>query len=111
MREVALRNGALRLGLRQVKGLKQEEVARLVAKRAGGYADLADLRRRAGVSAAALDRLAQADAFGSLALDRRGAIWRAIGLDRTGHELDLPPCSPGPRGVRRPQSRTSPCGG
>ena len=33
----------------------------------------------------------RADAFGSLALDRRGAIWRAIGLDRTGHELDLPP--------------------
>ena len=66
-------------------------MARLVAKRAGGYADLADLRRRAGVSAAALDRLARADAFGSLALDRRGAIWRAIGLERTGHELDLPP--------------------
>ena len=58
---------------------------------AAGYRDLADLRRRAGVSAAALDRLARADAFGSLELDRRGAIWRAIGLDRTGHELDLPP--------------------
>ena len=43
------------------------------------------------MSAAALDRLARADAFGSLALDRRGAIWRAIGLDRTGRELDLPP--------------------
>ena len=43
------------------------------------------------MSAVALDRLARADAFGSLELDRRGAIWRAIGLDRTGHELDLPP--------------------
>ena len=82
---------ALRLGFRQVKGLKQEEMARLVARRAGGYADLADLRRRAGVSAAALDRLARADAFTSLTLDRRGAIWRAIGLDRTGHEQGLPP--------------------
>jgi hypothetical protein len=82
---------ALRLGFRQVKGLKQEELARLVARRAGGYADLADLRRRAEVSASALDRLARADAFQSLTLDRRGAIWRAIGLDRTGHELDLPP--------------------
>ena len=86
-------------------------MARLVAKRAGGYADLADLRRRAGVSAAALDRLARADAFGSLALDRRGAIWRAIGLERTGHELDLPPLFAWPRGVWRPQSRTSPCRG
>jgi error-prone DNA polymerase len=64
---------------------------RLVARRAGGYADLADLRRRAEVSAPALDRLARADAFPSLALDRRGAVWRSIGLDRTGHELDLPP--------------------
>ncbi|HEX6112771.1 MAG TPA: OB-fold nucleic acid binding domain-containing protein, partial [Geminicoccaceae bacterium] len=82
---------ALRLGLRQIKGLKQEEMARLVSRRAGGYADLADLRRRAGVSAAALDRLARADAFQSMTLDRRGAIWRAIGLDRTGHELDPPP--------------------
>ena len=44
-----------------------------------------------GSSAGALDRLARADAFSSLALDRRGALWRAIGLDRTGHEQDLPP--------------------
>jgi error-prone DNA polymerase len=82
---------ALRLGFRQVKGLKQEEMARLVARRGRGYADLAELRRRARVSAGALDRLARADGFTSLALDRRGALWRAIGLDRTGHELDLPP--------------------
>ncbi len=82
---------ALRLGLRQVKGLRQEEMARLVARRGTRYRDLADLRRRAGVSVAALDRLARADAFGSLELDRRGALWRAIGLDRTGRELDLPP--------------------
>jgi error-prone DNA polymerase len=85
------RRRALRLGFRQVKGLKQEEMVRLVARRGGGYADLADLRRRAGVSASALDRLARADAFTSLTLDRRGAIWRALGLDRTGHEEGLPP--------------------
>jgi error-prone DNA polymerase len=82
---------ALRLGFRQVKGLKQADMERLVARRGDGYADLAELRRRAGVSAAALDRLARADAFGSLELARRGALWAAIWLDRTGHELDLPP--------------------
>jgi error-prone DNA polymerase len=38
-----------------------------------------------------LDRLARADAFGSLELGRRGALWSAIGHDRTGHELDHPP--------------------
>jgi error-prone DNA polymerase len=35
--------------------------------------------------------LARADAFGSLRLGRRGALWSAIGLDRTGRELDQPP--------------------
>jgi error-prone DNA polymerase len=82
---------ALRLGFRQVKGLREEEMAQLVERRGRGYADLADLRRRAGLSAGALDRLARADAFTSLALDRRGALWHALGLDRTGHELDPPP--------------------
>jgi error-prone DNA polymerase len=77
--------------LRQVKGLQEAEMARLVARRGRGYRDLAALRRDAGISQGALDRLARADAFGSLALDRRGALWRAIGLDRTGHEQDLPP--------------------
>ncbi|MCC2666075.1 MAG: dnaE, partial [Geminicoccaceae bacterium] len=81
----------LRLGLRQVKGLQEAEMARLVARRGRGYADLAAVRHDAGISQGALDRLARADAFGSLALDRRGALWRAIGLDRTGHEQDLPP--------------------
>jgi error-prone DNA polymerase len=82
---------ALRLGFRQVKGLKEAEMKRLVAERGPGYADLADLRRRAGASAGALDRLARADGFTSLALSRRGALWHALGLDRTGHEPDLPP--------------------
>jgi error-prone DNA polymerase len=81
----------LRLGFRQIKGLQEAEMARLVARRGPGYPDLAALRRAAGISQSALDRLARADAFGSLALDRRGALWRAIGLDRAGHEQDLPP--------------------
>ena len=83
---------ALRLGFRQVKGLKQEEMERLVAAaRQRLSRSRRRLRRRAGISAGALDRLARADAFGSLALARRGALWSAIGLDRTGQELDQPP--------------------
>ncbi len=83
----------LRLGFRQVKGLKAGEMAPLALRRGAGYVDLPDLRRRSGVSAAALDRLARADAFTSLALSRRGALWQALGLERTGHERDLPPLS------------------
>jgi error-prone DNA polymerase len=82
---------ALRLGFRQVKGLQEEEMAALVAARGGGYPSLAELRRRARVGRQALDRLARADAFRSLERDRRGAVWEAIGLDRTGHEIDPPP--------------------
>jgi error-prone DNA polymerase len=104
--EAATPRLALRLGLRQIKGLKQAEMERLVARRGDGYADLADLRRRAGISAAALDRLARADAFQSLTLGRRGAIWSAIGLDRTGHEQDLPPLFAWAEGrTARPEAR------
>ena len=84
-------------------------MARLVAHRGAGYADLADLRRRAGIGAGALDRLARADGFGSLALDRRGALWRAIGLDRTGHELDLPPLFAWAEGRAAPAEPRSRC--
>jgi error-prone DNA polymerase len=96
-------NLALRLGFRQVKGLKQEEMERLVARRGNGYPDLATLRRRAGISAGALDRLARADAFGSLSLARRGAIWSAIGLNRTGQEQGQPPLFAWAEGAVRPE--------
>jgi error-prone DNA polymerase len=94
---------ALRLGFRQVKGLNQKEMERLVERRGNGYPDLATLRRRAGISAGALDRLARADAFGSLDLARRGALWSAIGLDRTGQELDQPPLFAWAEGAARPE--------
>ena len=66
---------ALRLGFRQVKGLREEAMERLVAARGNGYPDPWTLWRRAGLPAAALERLARADAFGSLGLNRRRALW------------------------------------
>ena len=73
---------ALRLGFRQAKGLAEDDVTKLVVARmlGGPFGDVQALRRRAGLSTAALDRLARADAFASLALDRRAALWQ--GLDR-----------------------------
>src|SRR5690606_36982251 len=48
----------------------------LVERRAGRpYADVASLWSRSGLSPAALECLARADAFGSLGLDRRAALW------------------------------------
>jgi error-prone DNA polymerase len=71
---------ALRLGLRQIKGLAEAEARALVAARANGYAEAGDLRRRAGLGAKALEALARADAFGSLGLARREALWAVKGL-------------------------------
>ena len=70
---------ALRLGLRQVEGLPEHAAAQLVAARdAGGpFRDVADLRERARLGPAHIERLAAADCFGSLALPRRQALWDA----------------------------------
>ncbi|MBL8702560.1 MAG: error-prone DNA polymerase [Alphaproteobacteria bacterium] len=82
---------ALRLGFRQLKGAKAEDIARIVAGRGAGYRDLAELRRRAGVGDATLALLAAADAFGSLRLGRRDALWRSLGLDAEHPELSDAP--------------------
>jgi len=72
---------ALRLGLRQIDGLPEHAAARLVAARENGpFADVADLQTRAGLSPAVIERLAAADAFTSLGLSRRQALWDARSL-------------------------------
>jgi error-prone DNA polymerase len=70
----------LRLGFRQIKGLAEKDAAALIKARAAGYAAPRDLWRRAGLGGGALDRLAHADAFRSLGLDRRQALWAMKGL-------------------------------
>ncbi len=71
----------LRLGLRQIEGLRLDDATRLVAARSDTpYASVEDVRRRAGIGVAAIQRLAEADAFRSVKLDRRGALWDARAL-------------------------------
>jgi error-prone DNA polymerase len=74
------RRGAVRLGLRQIRGLKEDDVRSLIAARAVGAATLADLAMRAGLSRRALELLAEADALRSLGLDRREGLWAAKAL-------------------------------
>ena len=73
---------ALRLGLRQIDGLPEHIAAALVsAREAGGqFDDVAALKGRAGLSPAVIERLAAADAFGSMGLARRQALWDARSL-------------------------------
>ena len=73
---------ALRLGLRQVRGLREEDATRIVTAREEGYRSPADLQRRAGTSPAVLMRLARADVFTSTGLDRRQATWAISSLDQ-----------------------------
>ncbi len=71
----------MRLGLRQIKGFAEADAGRLVAARGAGYPDPRALWQRSGLGRAALERLAEADAFRSVGLDRRRALWaiKALG--------------------------------
>jgi error-prone DNA polymerase len=76
--DCTLEDGAMRLGLRQVDGLQREAADRLVARRP--YASVEELRSRSGVPVHAIQRLAAADAFRSMGLDRRSALWDSRAL-------------------------------
>jgi error-prone DNA polymerase len=70
---------ALRLGFRQIKGIREEEMEKLTAGRLQHYTaphQLCD----AGVTVATMERLANADAFRSMGLDRRRALWEVAAL-------------------------------
>jgi error-prone DNA polymerase len=71
---------AVRLGLRQVDGMANITALRLTAARDAPYTDLQDLKDRAKLDAGTMRRLAAADAFRSMALDRRQALWDARAL-------------------------------
>jgi error-prone DNA polymerase len=72
---------ALRLGMRMVKGLSNTAAAELIAARGDRpYTSVTAAWERSGVGAGALTRLAEADAFHALGVDRRQAIWTLNGL-------------------------------
>jgi error-prone DNA polymerase len=62
----------------------------LADKRGAGYDSLRDLWLRTNLPVSTLERLADADAFGSIGLSRREALWAARGLNRVGGQEDLP---------------------
>ena len=67
---------ALRLGFRNIDGFREEDWAgEIVRHRGQGYDSLEGLWRRARLGLPALKKLADADAFRSLGLDRREALW------------------------------------
>jgi error-prone DNA polymerase len=71
---------ALRLGFRQIKGVREEDGQWISAARGNGYPDIEALWRRAGLSRTAITKLANADAFAPSGLERREALWEAHAL-------------------------------
>lgn len=69
----------IRLGFRQVKGLKAEDMETLVNARTAGYKSIVALMD-IGISQSTLEILADGDAFRSIGLDRRQALWEVSAL-------------------------------
>jgi error-prone DNA polymerase len=66
---------AVRLGFRQVKGLKEDDIKILTSDRIENFTTIDSLRDKL-IPENALQLLANADAFRSMGIDRREAIWQ-----------------------------------
>lgn len=90
MRGVIETAHAVRLGFRQIKGLSKERMEAVTAQRGDGYVSVRDVWLRSGLDVGEIERLAEADAFRSLGLDRRAALWEVRALDGRSAAEKLP---------------------
>lgn len=81
LEELSGKHCALRLGFRQISGMREEDIRILIKSRKNGYRSIHELRET-GLSEAALEKLADADAFRSLNQDRRKALWEVSISDK-----------------------------
>lgn len=79
MEEISGKYRAIRLGFRQVKGLREEDATILIRARSATFTSIPEISRT-GVSSSTLEKLADADAYRSLGLDRRQALWEIAAL-------------------------------
>ncbi|UWQ98422.1 error-prone DNA polymerase [Rhodobacteraceae bacterium S2214] len=71
---------AVRLGLRQIGGLRADAAAKIMHARDRPFEDIPDLQKRSKITAPIVRRLAEADAMRSMFIDRRQALWEAKAL-------------------------------
>lgn len=90
MRPIIRTKKAVRLGFRQVKGLSEQDMEGLVKNRGQGYTSVRDLWLRSGLQKSDIERLADADAFRSIGLSRREALWAVRALDAKSAAEKLP---------------------
>src|SRR5437763_14428669 len=72
----------VRLGFRQIKGFREEDARRIETSRARvrRFGSVDQFHRLTCLSRKSIERLAEADAFGSLSRSRRGALWHVMEL-------------------------------
>jgi error-prone DNA polymerase len=76
---------ALRLGFRQIKGIAEKDIDAIVKARGGSlFSSLEEFASSTGLGVPALKLLAEADAFRSIGLDRRQALWAVARYFETG---------------------------
>ena len=90
MKDAIRTKHALRLGLRQISGFSEEHGKIIESVRGRGFDSIRHLWLRTRLPPTTLERLANADAFGSLGLSRRDALWAVRALQRAGDKDDLP---------------------
>jgi len=90
MRDAIWSTHAVRLGLRQIKGLSEKDAEAVMEHRGKSYDSVRDLWLRTALKPSSIERLPDADAFRSLGIDRRAALWAARELGRGGASLRLP---------------------
>ena len=80
---------AIRLGMRMVRGFSESQAAQVVAARTSRFESFSSFVSRSGLGRQALEQLAEADAFQSLGLNRRQALWQALAYDAKPRDLPL----------------------
>jgi error-prone DNA polymerase len=81
MRPVIRSMRAVQLGFNQIKGLSEGHMEEFVRRRGTGYTSVRDVWLRSGLDVREIECLANADAFRSVGLDRRAALWAVRALD------------------------------
>ncbi len=81
-------DGAVRLGLRFVRGLRRPAGMQIESEQAeGAFKNLLDFHRRCDLRENERNTLAALGAFGKMGLDRRAALWQVAALESSGKGL------------------------
>jgi error-prone DNA polymerase len=97
-----IEDGAVRIGLRYVKGLRQAAAERIVAARP--FTSTGDLARRAALQRDELEAIAHAGALADFGLSRREALWQVAAIERDATSLLARVRQPRPQAPLPPMS-------